>query len=70
MHPEPLFKIFGQGVYAYGICMAVGIIACFGFLLFTLWYKKFSETSTNAVLVIGVWARHSAFLWLCLSNLF
>ena len=34
MHPEPLFYIFGQGVYAYGICMAVGIIACFGFLLF------------------------------------
>ena len=54
MHPEPLFEIFGKGVYAYGICMAVGIILCFGFLLFTMWYKKFNETSANAVLVIGV----------------
>lgn len=54
MHPEPLFKIFGQGVYAYGICMAVGIILCFGFLLFTMWKKKFSDKSTNAVLIIGV----------------
>ncbi len=54
MHPEALFEIFGKGVYAYGICMAVGIILCFGFLLFTMWYKKFNETSTNAVLVIGI----------------
>ncbi|MDE7167927.1 MAG: prolipoprotein diacylglyceryl transferase [Clostridia bacterium] len=54
MHPEALFEIFGKGVYAYGVCMAVGIILCFGFLLFTMWYKKFSETSTNAVLVIGI----------------
>lgn len=54
MHPEPLFYIFGQGVYAYGICMAVGIIACFGFLLFTLWYKKFNEQATDAVLIIGI----------------
>ncbi len=54
MHPEPLFEIFGKGVYAYGICMAVGIILCFGFLLFTMWKKKFSDKSTNAVLIIGV----------------
>ena len=32
MYPDSLFEIFGQGVHAYGICMAVGIIACFGFL--------------------------------------
>ena len=54
MHPEALFEIFGKGVYAYGICMAVGIILCFGFLLFTMWYKKFNDTSTNAVLIIGI----------------
>ena len=54
MHPQPLFEIFGKGVYAYGVCMAVGIILCFGFLLFTMWYKKFNDTSTNAVLLIGV----------------
>lgn len=54
MHPDPIFYIFGQGVYLYGICMAVGIIACFGFLVFTMWYKKFSETSSDAILLIGV----------------
>ena len=54
MHPQPLFHIFGQGVYLYGICMALGIIACFGFLYFTMWKKKFSETSCDAVIFIGI----------------
>lgn len=54
MHPQPLFEIFGQGVYAYGICMAAGIIACFGFLLFTMWYKKFNDHATDKILIIGL----------------
>ena len=54
MHPEALFYIFGQGVYAYGICMAVGIIACFGFLVFAMKVKKFNEASSDAVLIIGI----------------
>lgn len=54
MHPEPLFYIFGQGVYAYGLCMAVGIIACFGFLLFTMWYKKFNDHAIDKILIIGL----------------
>ena len=54
MYPDPLFKIGSQGVYAYGICMAVGIIACFGFLLFTMWYKKFNEEATDKILLIGL----------------
>lgn len=54
MHPEPIFYIFGQGVYLYGICMAVGIICCFGFLLFTMWKKKFSEASSDTILFIGI----------------
>lgn len=54
MHPEPLFYIFGQGVYAYGICMAAGIIACFGFLLFTMWKKNFNEEATDKILLIGI----------------
>lgn len=57
MHPQPLFYLFGNedmGVYAYGICMAVGIIACFGFLMFTMWYKKFNEDATDKILLIGL----------------
>ena len=54
MHPQPIFKIFGQGVYLYGICFALGIVACFVFLYLAMRYKKFSETSSDAVLFIGV----------------
>ena len=43
MHPDPLFTVFGQGVYLYGICFALGVIACFAFLIFTMWYKKFQR---------------------------
>ena len=54
MHPEALFYIGSQGVYAYGICMAAGIILCFLFLLFTMWKKKFNEEATDKILLIGV----------------
>lgn len=54
MHPQPLFYVFGQGVYAYGICMATGILACFGFLIFAMWYKKFNEDATDKILIIGL----------------
>lgn len=56
MHPEPLFTVFGQGVYLYGIFYALGIIACFAFLIFTMRYKKFNETSSNAIIFIGFFA--------------
>ncbi len=54
MHPEPLFKIGNSGIYAYGICMAVGIIMCFLFLLFTMWKMKFNEEATDKILIIGI----------------
>lgn len=28
MHPNPIFELFGNGVYLYGICIAVGLVAC------------------------------------------
>ena len=28
MYPYPLFEVFGRGVYLYGICIALGIVAC------------------------------------------
>ena len=54
MHPEALFYIFGRGIYAYGICMAAGIILCFAFLLFTMWKKKFNEAASDTILIIGI----------------
>lgn len=54
MHPAPIFTIFGQDVYLYGICMSLGIIGCFAFLMLTMRYKKFSEASSDAVVFIGI----------------
>lgn len=54
MHPDPIFTVFGKGIYLYGICMAIGLIACFGFLVFTMWKKKFNEASTDTIIFIGI----------------
>lgn len=54
MHPEPLFQIFGRGVYLYGICMALGIILCFVFLLIAFRKRGFNEASSDMILFIGV----------------
>lgn len=54
MHPDPIFTIFGHGVYLYGICMAVGIVACFAFLVFAMWKNKFNEASSDIIIFIGV----------------
>ena len=54
MFPGPLFSIGNLHVYAYGICMAVGIIACFAFLLWAFWYKNFNEECTDKMLFLGL----------------
>lgn len=54
MHPQPLFTIGSLEVYLYGICMALGIIACFGFLMFTMWKKNFNDEATDKILLIGI----------------
>lgn len=53
MHPEPIFKIFGHGVYLYGICMALGIILCFVFLMIAFRKRGFNEASSDVILFIG-----------------
>ncbi|MBD5632642.1 MAG: prolipoprotein diacylglyceryl transferase [Clostridia bacterium] len=54
MHPQPLFSIGPFSVYAYGVCMAVGIILCFVFLMITMWRMKFNEDAADKILLIGV----------------
>ena len=41
MYPDSLFEIFGQGVHAYGICIDVFFMACFCFLILSMFYMKF-----------------------------
>lgn len=54
MHPQPLFTIGSLEVFLYGICMALGIISCFGFLMYTMWKKNFNDEATDKLLLIGV----------------
>lgn len=60
MHPEALFyftsdhSVGAPGLYPYGLCMGVGIILCFVFLLLTMWKKKFNEASSDMILIIGI----------------
>ena len=68
MHPEALVYFTSDhsynapGIYPYGLCIAVGIILCFGFLLFTMWKKKFNEASSDTILLIGIFATAFGFL--------
>lgn len=56
MHPQPIISLFDGKVeiFLYGICMAVGIIACFGFLMYTMWKKNFNDEATDKLLLIGI----------------
>ena len=54
MHPDALFTIGGLSVYPYGLCMAVGIILCFVFLLVAFHLKNFNEASTDKLIILGV----------------
>lgn len=51
-----LFKIGSWGVYPYGICMALGIIGCFGFLMFTMTKRNFNEEAIDKMLFLGITA--------------
>ena len=60
MHPEAFIyftsnhSIGAPGIYPYGLCMGLGIILCFVFLLFTMWKKKFNESASDAIVIIGI----------------
>ena len=68
MYPDPLFSIGDVHVYAYGVCMAVGIIACFAFLLWAFSYKNFNEECTDKMLLLGIVATGIGIL--CSFSLF
>ncbi len=43
-------------MYPYGICMALGIIGCFGFLMFTMTKRNFNEEAIDKMLFLGITA--------------
>ncbi len=52
MLPEPLFEIFGRGVYMYGILIGIGLVACLA--VFFLCTKKKGMPSKVQDFVFGV----------------
>ncbi|MCD8206212.1 MAG: prolipoprotein diacylglyceryl transferase [Clostridia bacterium] len=54
MFSEPFITLFGQGVYLYGICMAVGIICCFIFLYYALVKINANDEAITKMLFFGI----------------
>ncbi|MCM1545839.1 MAG: prolipoprotein diacylglyceryl transferase [Clostridiales bacterium] len=52
----PLFSIGSLHVQYYGLCMALGIIACFAFLYFTMQKRNFNDEAIDKILIIGIGA--------------
>ncbi|MDE6558163.1 MAG: prolipoprotein diacylglyceryl transferase [Clostridia bacterium] len=52
----PLFSIGKLSLYPYGLCMALGIIACFAFLMLTFKIRNFNDEAIDKLLFIGVFA--------------
>lgn len=61
MYNKALFEVFGRGIYLYGICIALGLIGCFGFLYYAMRKRKFNENSIDSVIIIGVFATAFGF---------
>ncbi len=49
----PLFSIGKLHFWPYGLCMGMGIICCFVFLLVTMTKKNFNDEAIEKILVIG-----------------
>ena len=62
MATEPLFSIFGRGVYAYGICIGVGILACLMVFFFYTNKKKINSSVQNFAFIVALVAIVLGFL--------
>ncbi|MBE7088783.1 MAG: prolipoprotein diacylglyceryl transferase [Clostridiales bacterium] len=54
MYPHAVITIFGQGIYLYGICMALGLITCFVFLMKAFQKQNFNDNSIDVILLVGI----------------
>ncbi len=52
----PLFTIGSLKFYPYGLCMALGIIFCFVFLMVTMSKRNFNDEASDKILFIGAFA--------------
>ncbi len=62
MLPEPIFTLFGRGVYMYGICIAVGLIACIAVFYIYTGKKGVHQKLQDFVLFLAIAAIGLGFL--------
>ncbi len=62
MHPQPLFELFGRGVHLYGICIAVGILACIILLFRFLTLNKVPSDVQDFIYFTAIFAIILGFL--------
>ena len=62
MLQEPLFTIFGQEIYMYGVCIAVGILACFGVLYYYTKKKGMPTKVQDFIFFVAIVAIAFGFL--------
>lgn len=63
MLPNPLFTLFGNGVYAYGICIAVGLLACIAVFYYYTKKKGVPEKWQDYVFFVAIVAIAVGFLF-------
>ena len=63
MLPNPLFTLFGNGVYAYGICIAIGLLACIAVFYYYTKKKSVPEKWQDYVFFVAIVAIAVGFLF-------
>lgn len=63
MYPSALFKILGNGVYLYGICIAVGLIACILFFFYLTKRRGMPENVSDFAFIVAIIAIAVGFLF-------
>ena len=63
MLPNPLFTLFGNGIYAYGICIAVGLLACIAVFYYYTKKKGVPEKWQDYVFFVAIVAIAVGFLF-------
>ncbi len=62
MHPDSILSIFGQQIYLYGVCIAVGILACFFVLFFYAKKRGIPDKLQDFIFIVGIVAIAVGFL--------
>ncbi len=62
MLPNPLFYVFDKPIYAYGICIAVGILACFFVFYFYTKKAKMNTSVQDFCFIVAIIAIAVGFL--------